>query len=170
MSNNSSISSTPVATNGPKLVYSRDSNQPVHFTPRAAHKLLLKGELPPNSVIDGGLTFNPGSQPVFPEGVHIMGSLSVAWCGDGLQLGAGMVVDGMADFSMTSLATIPPRLHVKMALDVSHTFISNFPQDMRVDWKIVVGGNVTKAMRDRVAALDRQNAKHQQLRRSTDPK
>lgn len=147
---------------------SRPSNhQPVHFTPRAAHKLLLEGKLPPHAIITGALTFEPGSDPIFPKGVHIRGSLSLAWCGDGLKLGSDMKVDGMADFSMTSLAAIPPRLNVKMALDVSDTNITSFPPDMQVGWKIVVGNNASKSMIERVNALERQNAKKSHSRRSS---
>jgi hypothetical protein len=143
---------------------------PICFTPRAAHKLLLEGKLPAGACITGSLSFNPGSEPIFPRGVHVRGSLSVAWCGDGMKLGPDLTVDGIADFSMTSLETIPPRLNVTMALDVSHTYISDFPLDMQVGWKIIVAGNVTKAMRERVAALERQQAMTSALRRSTDSK
>jgi hypothetical protein len=152
--------------NAPRLVI----NSSLHFTPRAAHKLLLKGELPPCAIIDGALTFEPGSEPIFPSGVHVCGSLSVAWCGDGLKLGSDLTVDGMADFSMTSMAAIPRRLHVKMALDVSHTYIADFPLDMQVGWKIIVGGNVTRAMRNRVVALETQNAADHSLRLANNPK
>ena len=135
----------------------RLSNRPpIHVTPRTAHALLLAGSLPEFAIVDGPLTFEPGSEPIFPRGVRIRGSLSVAWCGDGLKLGPDMTVEGMADFSMTSLATIPAGLKIKMALDVSHTSISEFPQDMQVGWKIVIGGNVTKSMKARVTALDLQ--------------
>jgi hypothetical protein len=134
--------------------------QPIHVTPRAAHALLLAGALPEFAIIDGPLTFEPGSEPIFPRGVRVRGSLSVAWCGDGLKLGRDMTVEGMADFSMTSLAAIPAGLTVKMALDVSHTSISEFPPDMQVGWKIVIGGNVTKGMKARVDALDRQSSRN----------
>jgi hypothetical protein len=71
-----------------------------------------------------------------------------------------MTVEGLADFSLTSLAAIPAGLTVKMALDVSHTSISEFPPDMQVGWKIVIGGNVTKGMKARVDALDRQSSRN----------
>jgi hypothetical protein len=149
----------------PKLFVTKpgSSHQPVHFSVKAAKALLLKGQLPPYAIIDGSISFDPGSEPVFPMGVHILGSLSVAWCGDAVKLGPCMTIDGLADLSMTSISAIPAQFHVKMALDVSHTFISDFPQDMRVDWKIVVGGNVTKSMRAQVEAVALKHAENQHL-------
>ena len=64
-------------------------------------------------------------------------------------------IDGIADFSMTPLTSLPERFTVGMCLDVSDTHIQEFPRNLKVGWKIQVGKNATQSMKARVAALER---------------
>ena len=131
------------------------SRQRHHLTPRQAAPLILRGTLPPQSVVTGNLTFQDNREPIFAPGTHIRGNLRLLGCGKGTKLAGGMTIDGIADFSMTPLTALPERFTVGMCLDVSDTHIQEFPRNLKVGWKIQVGKNATQSMKARVAALDR---------------
>jgi hypothetical protein len=103
------------------------------FRPSQAAGLILKGELPPNSDVNGHLCFKAGRNPIIPKGTHIRGRLTLLDCGERTYLGRDITIDGTADFSMTLLKKLPENLTIHCGLDVSDTLIQEFPASLQVD-------------------------------------
>jgi hypothetical protein len=86
------------------------------------------------------------------------------WCGAGTKLASGLTVDGIADFTMTPIKTLPKRFAVKQVLCVNNTLLSWFPSDMKVGWQILLDKDAPQAMKARAASLDCLNAKRSKAR------
>lgn len=132
-------------------------NRRPHFTPREARLMILRGSLPPGSIISGNLNFYDGSTPKFPPGTHIKGNLRLFGCGEGTRLGPGITIDGVADFTGSALTSLPKRLKVGIGLDVSKTLVRVFPPSLKVGEIIHIDESATRAMRAVALELARKN-------------
>ena len=131
-------------------------NRRLHLTSREARAMILRGSLPPGTVICGSLNFYEGSNPIFPPGVRIKGNLLLFYCGEKTRLSTGMTIDGVADFTGSRLTSLPKRMKVGANLDVSQTLIQVLPLSLKVGLILQVDERASKSMRARAAQQARE--------------
>ena len=133
---------------------SEGGTEPLVISAQKAHRLLLRGKLPPGCTVEGSLTFLKAASISIPPHTHIQGSLLMLWMR--VELGEGLSAGGDVDLSLSSVDHLPPGMTVGGNLIlIGTTSLKEFPDDLRVGGLILLDQSATEKMREQAAEANK---------------